>query len=188
MNGQRTTAVKDLVFIALFAALMALGGRIKTFDLFGVPFTLQVMFAFLAGALLGPGKGVAAVSVYLLMGLLGAPVFASAPFGGLVYYQKPTFGFLLGFAAQAWVTGAISRRLKGERTFALILGGLAGVCALYLIGVPYFSWAAKFFLGMTYSIGDLIRIFLPFVLLLDSLKIIAASGLVKALVRTGHKF
>ncbi len=57
-----------------------------------VPFTLQITFTTLAGLfLLGSKKGAISVAVYVLMGLIGIPVFTQG--GGFSYVLKPSFGF-----------------------------------------------------------------------------------------------
>lgn len=67
---------------------------------FPMHFTLQWFFALLAGLLLTPKLAFTSVFTYLLIGLLGVPVFAAG--GGPAYLIRPTFGFLLGFAAASY--------------------------------------------------------------------------------------
>ena len=76
----------DIVHCGMFASLMAVGAFIKIMIPIGiweVTFSLQFFFALLAGFLLGSKRGLAAVGVYLLIGLAGVPVFAHG--GGLMY-------------------------------------------------------------------------------------------------------
>ena len=103
-----TRKTKDLILCALFAALTAVGAFIKI-PVPVVPFTLQLLFTMLAGLLLGGRRGAAAVTAYILMGLLGFPVFAEG--GGLGYILKPSFGYLIGFAAAAYLTGCIANKV-----------------------------------------------------------------------------
>ena len=103
MTNKHTTTT-DIVLCGMFVALMAVGAFIKIMIPLGVwqvTFSLQFFFALLAGFLLGGKRGFAAVGVYLITGLLGVPIFAHG--GGLGYLMKPTFGFLIGFAAAAAV-------------------------------------------------------------------------------------
>ena len=65
---------KSLILCSLFAALIAVGAFIKI-PIPVVPFTLQVLFTTLAGLLLGPRLGAISVGIYLLVGLIGIPVF-----------------------------------------------------------------------------------------------------------------
>lgn len=68
---------KDLVLCAMFVALIAVGAFIKV-PVPVVPFTLQFLFTMLAGLLLGPVNGALAVVVYIVLGLVGPPIFTQA--------------------------------------------------------------------------------------------------------------
>ena len=85
--------VVDLVYCAMFATLMMIGANITSFAPFmvvgGVPITLQTFFAILAGLILGSKRGAIAVTVYMLIGLAGAPVFARFS-GGFSQILSPT--------------------------------------------------------------------------------------------------
>ena len=122
--------LREMVLCALFIALVAVGAFIR------IPvgtdvYTLQFLFTLLAGLLLGARLGAVAVGVYVLMGLVGIPVFASG--GGPSYILQPTFGYLVGFICQAYLTGALVR--GGEPTFGRVLGGIGGEVALVMAGV-----------------------------------------------------
>jgi biotin transport system substrate-specific component len=102
---------KNMVVCALFAALMAVGANVSPFlTIGGVPVTLQLMFAILAGGILGSRLGAISMVTYMLIGLIGAPVFAQFK-GGPAQLLSPTFGFILSFIAVAYVTG----KLVGDR-------------------------------------------------------------------------
>ena len=132
--------VREIVLCALFIALVAVGAFIR------IPvgtdvYTLQFLFTLLAGLLLGARLGAVAVGVYVLMGLVGIPVFASG--GGPSYVLQPTFGYLVGFVCQAYLTGALVR--GGEPTFGRVLGAcLAGMAVVYLFGISYFYIASNY--------------------------------------------
>ena len=96
--------VRNLSLMALFAALTAVGAFI-TIPVPPVPFSLQIFFAILAGALLGSRQGAMSIVIYLLLGLCGLPVFTKG--AGLSYLLQPTFGYLLGFVPAAWLCGKI---------------------------------------------------------------------------------
>ena len=132
--------VREIVLCALFIALVAVGAFIR------IPvgtdvYTLQFLFTLLAGLLLGARLGAVAVGTYVLMGLVGIPVFASG--GGPSYVLQPTFGYLVGFVCQAYLTGALAR--GGEPTFRRVLGAcLAGMAIVYLFGISYFYIASNY--------------------------------------------
>lgn len=142
-RGRRVAA--ELAKCAIFVVLMIVSAFIKIpFPL--VPLTFQTVVAVLAGLLLGPLYGTAAVGVYIFMGLIGLPVFTSG--GGFAYVVQPTFGYILGFAAAAFVAGALCGRGKAAQITlrGALLASAAGFLANYLVGVPYFLLIWHFYM------------------------------------------
>lgn len=135
---------QNLILCALFAALIVVGAFIRI-PVPVVPFTLQYLFTMLAGLLLGKKRGVAAVGIYVGMGLLGMPVFAEG--GGLSYILKPSFGYLLGFAAGAYVTGAIAGCEVRPGYRRLLCANFAGLMIVYAMGMAYYYLMSRFYLG-----------------------------------------
>ena len=91
-------SASDIVYCGMFAALMVVGAKIHIMipvGVFSVTISLQVFFAVLAGFFLGPWKGFLSVVIYLILGLIGLPIYAHG--GGPAYLMKPTYGFLIGF-------------------------------------------------------------------------------------------
>jgi biotin transport system substrate-specific component len=129
--------VKSLVLVALFAALTALGALVQI-PMVPVQITLQLLFCILAGMLLGPGPGALSQLVYVVLGLIGLPIFAGG--GGMGYVLKPSFGYLIGFIAGAFVCGLIISRFKKLTFLKALLAGLACVFTVYIIGTPYLYW------------------------------------------------
>ncbi|MGW8267880.1 MAG: biotin transporter BioY [Longimicrobiales bacterium] len=134
-----------------------------------VPLTLQPLFIILAGAVLGPWGGAAAMTVYLGTGLSGAPVFS---FGGagLPWLLGPTGGYLMAAPAAAFLVGSLSRRDAGigRRAVALTLG----IGTLYLGGVSQLLLLTGLDLGtavaigvLPFLLGDLIKVLLALLLL-----------------------
>ncbi|AZU63892.1 biotin transporter BioY [Neobacillus mesonae] len=145
----------NLAAVSLFAALTAIGAFIKI-PLPYVPFTLQVLFVYLAGSLLGSKKGMLSQLVYVGIGLAGVPVFTQG--GGIGYFLQPTFGYLLGFIAAAYVVGFIIERIQNPKTIHFILANLAGIFVVYLIGVPYLYLALNTWMGVTSSWGHILLV------------------------------
>ena len=170
---------KALLIALALAALTAIGAFIRIPTAW-VSFTLQIFFTFLAGILLGPGWGALSQLIYVLLGLIGVPVFTEG--GGFGYVFHVTFGFLLGLIPCAAVTGALARG-KGKRgLLRLILACVAGLAVLYAVGLPYMAWVLNVHLEKGLSTGTILKsgmlIFLPW----DALKIAAAVVLSKALL------
>ena len=123
---------KNLILSALFVALIAVGAFIRI-PLPAVPFTLQYPMTMLAGLLLGGKRGCLAVCAYIVLGLMGLPIFASGS-SGVGYALQPSFGYILGFALGALLTGSIARGTPNPSWKRLLaaaaLGGLYGVICL----------------------------------------------------------
>ncbi len=150
--------LRNLILTALFAALTAIGAFIR------IPFafssiTLQFFFTAMAGVLLGARWGAASQAVYVLLGLVGLPIFTQG--GGFSYVLQPTFGFLVGLIPAAWLIGYMSRKKSGF--WWLCLSCLAGLGVLYLIGIPYMAVILNVYLAKGMSLRSLLMAgMLPF--------------------------
>lgn len=154
-----------LIGVAIFALATAVGARVAI-PLPGtpVPFTLQVLCVLLAGALLGARLGAASQLLYVLLGVLGAPLFAFG--GGPAYLLGPTGGYLLAFPLAAWAVGALAPRSGGAAR--LIVGLIVGVAVIHAGGVAWLAVVTgSFEQAVRFGVG-------PFVAL-DLLKIALAS-------------
>ncbi|KHF28344.1 Biotin transporter BioY [Anoxybacillus sp. BCO1] len=140
---------KDLTFIAMFAALMAIGANITSWAPFlvigGVPITLQTFFCVLAGAILGAKRGAIAMTVYMLIGLFGAPVFARFG-GGFSTIVAPTFGFILSFILAAYVTGLLIEKSANRSVARFITATIIGMIINYVVGTNWMYVAFKLWL------------------------------------------
>lgn len=105
--------IRRMTLCGLFSALIAIGAFIQIPVPFMDYFTLQFLFVLLAGMLLGPVNCGLAVAVYVAVGLAGVPIFAAG--GGISYLFRPSFGYLLGFIAAAWLTGFLCRKSGAAR-------------------------------------------------------------------------
>jgi biotin transport system substrate-specific component len=117
-------------WIATFALLTALGAQVEI-PLKPVPYTLQTLFVLLAGALLGARQGFLSMSLYLFLGILGFPVFASGGFG-IAKLLGPTGGYLLSFPLAALTVGFIVERRK--HIVWLIMAMIAGLLVVFACG------------------------------------------------------
>ncbi|MDE5415361.1 biotin transporter BioY [Alkalihalobacterium chitinilyticum] len=132
---------KDLVMVPLFVALMAIGANVTSFLVIGgVPITLQAIFAIMAGALLGSKLGAIAMTVYMLVGLVGAPIFAQLK-GGLATLVSPTFGFILSFILIAYVTGKIIEKASDASLKTFLIACYTGLAITYILGTNYMYFA-----------------------------------------------
>lgn len=162
--------------VALMAALTAVMAQIAV-PIEPVPFTFQVLAVLLAGYLLGPKYGAMAMLVYVLLGAVGVPVFAS--FGaGLGSLLGPSGGYLWSYPLAAAVAGLAAPKLSGSRRpVALVWGIGAGALALliiYAIGAFWLAVQANLSPGAAVAAGVA-----PFVLF-DAVKVVFATVLAAA--------
>lgn len=145
-------STKHLMLCSLFTALIAIGAFIKI-PIPVLPFTLQLLFTMLAGLLLGGRYGAISVCAYIILGLVGLPVFVEG--GGFFYFLKPTFGYLIGFAVGAYVTGVIANRVPRPGYPRLLAANFSGLAIVYLFGMVYYYFISNFYLGTPIGIWSL---------------------------------
>ena len=123
------------VRISYFTMLTVVGALFRL-PFFGtpIPYTLQAVFAVIAGMMLGPSSGAISQLVYLALGLLGLPVFANG--GGFSYVLRPTFGYLLGLPLAAFLAGGLVRK-KTLSPLKLFLCAFSALLLIYAVGIPY---------------------------------------------------
>lgn len=127
----------DLAYTALFAVLMAVCAWISTPKTpISVPFTLQTFAMFAALTTLGGRRGLWAVVVYLLMGLVGLPVFTGFQ-GGPGVLLGTTGGYIIGFIGSALVYWLVTAKL-GKTLSVMICGCLLGMLVYYAFGTAWF--------------------------------------------------
>lgn len=160
--------IRDMVFIAVFTAIIAALSQVSIPMPNMVPITLQTFAVSLAGYFLGAKKGVASVGVYVMLGAVGAPVFASFK-GGFAVLIGYTGGFIWGFILLALLCGILADKKLG---MAL---GVLGVVVCHLLGTLQYMVLSKngFF-------QSLMLVSLPYILK-DLLLIPAAFFIAKAI-------
>ncbi|WP_246169657.1 biotin transporter BioY [Alkalibaculum sporogenes] len=162
---------KDLTSIALLVAVTIILSQI-VIPLQPVPISLSMIAIYLSGGLLGWKKGAITQIIYIGIGAIGLPVFASAK-GGIPVLFGPTGGYIVGYLLAAIITGFIIEKVSNLNIFTIILAMVAGIISCYILGTVW--------LGFITEIGFYNALFLgviPFILG-DILKIIVAAILVK---------
>ncbi|MGN1000098.1 MAG: biotin transporter BioY [Faecousia sp.] len=163
---------RDMVYIALSAVLIAVCSWISIPSV--VPFTMQTFGVFLTVAVLGGKRGTLAVLIYLLLGVMGLPVFAGFS-GGIGCLLGNTGGYIIGFLFLALIMWAMER-LWGTGTGMLALSMVLGLLACYAFGTAWFVliyartaepiglWAALSWCVFPYILPDLAKIALALAL------------------------
>ena len=142
----------NLILCSLFTALIVVGAFIKI-PVPVVPFTLQFLFTTLAGLLLGSKRGMISVVVYMILGLIGLPVFSEG--GGIWYILKPSFGYIIGFCIGTFVTGLIAERMKEKTIPRYLLANFTGLMIVYVVGMVYYYIICNYVINTPIAFGPL---------------------------------
>ncbi|MBQ3264520.1 MAG: biotin transporter BioY [Ruminococcus sp.] len=143
-KNRSKTAVKDMVFTAMFAALIAVCS-ILSIPIGEVPITLQTFAVCLSAAMLGWKRGTLSVFVYVLLGAVGVPVFAGMS-GGVGILAGPTGGYIIGFIPCALIIGIAADQWQ-RKALPLTVSMLLGVLVCYMIGTVWFMVVTGMNLG-----------------------------------------
>ena len=143
---------KNLMYCSLFTALIAVGAFIKI-PIPVVPFTLQFLFTTLAGLLLGSKKGTISVAAYMVLGLVGLPIFSEG--GGIWYVFKPSFGYIIGFCIGTYVTGLMAERMKEKTIPGYLAANFTGLLIVYAVGMIYYYLICNYVINTPIAIGPL---------------------------------
>ena len=190
-NGKRSPAGREnrprlyrLTSIALAAVIITVCSWITVPGV--IPFTLQTMGVFLALGLLGGVDGTIAIAVYVLLGLVGIPVFSGFR-AGAGHLMGATGGYIIGFLLSGLLYILLSAIKKPDKTLLKIIYMLAGLAVCYLFGTLWFAYvwsgASGGFLGalsvcvVPFIIPDLVKIALAGVISDRVGKALEKSGL-----------
>ena len=143
--------IRDITMVALFSALVCIGAFIKI-PIPALPITMQVFFVLLAGMLLGSKKGALSVLIYMLLGLVGLPIFAAG--GGFAYVLKPSFGYIIGFFIAAFAMGRICEKNFNLRS--AVIACIVGLAIIYAFGMAYYYLICKYVVGQAVSVSYVI--------------------------------
>lgn len=178
VSREKKQSTSALTAAAMMTAVLCVLGPLSV-PVGPVPVAMANFGVSLAAWLLGPRYGALSVAAYLLLGAVGAPVFAGAGAGAAVLFG-PTGGYLIGYLAQALIGGWAVER-SGGRVLWSGLGLAAGVAVSYAFGTAWFILQ----MGCTlpYALTVCVLPFIPF----DAVKVVLASVLGSILRRALHR-
>lgn len=169
VNEKNKRKIYDLVYIALFTALIAVCSWITV--PFVIPFTLQTFAVFTTVALLGGKRGTVSVVCYILLGLVGLPVFSNFNSGVSAIFGA-TGGYIMGFVLMALIMWGCEK-LFGEKTSVLVISMFAGLIVCYLFGSVWYAFVYMHSTGTAGFVGAIMQCVLPFIIP-DTIKILLA--------------
>ncbi len=163
---------KNTIFSALFTVFLVISSWIVVPA--AVPFTMQTFTVAFLSAFLGAKSGVMAISTYILLGIVGLPVFSGFQSGAAVILGA-TGGYTLGFIPFSLITGALYKKF-GKSYLSTLLSMSAGLISCYLFGT---LWYAFVYLKSTESLWTVLSVcVLPFIIP-DLIKLSLAAFCVK---------
>jgi biotin transport system substrate-specific component len=171
---------REVALILGGSLLIALSAQLQLRPPFSpVPITGQTFAVLLLGALYGSKRGPATVATYLVLGVMGLPVFAGGA-SGVARLVGPTAGYLVGFLAAAFVVGSLSERGWDRKPWTTAASMVIGSAMIYVIGVLWLSkfvgWPAVLSTGvLPFLPGDALKIALATLLLPAGWKLIGRS-------------
>lgn len=157
---------RDLAYVALFAAIVAVLGLLPPVPVPGipVPITAQTFGVMLAGSVLGAKRGGLALLVFLALVAMGAPILSGGR-GGLSVFVGPSAGYLYSWPIAAFVIGLLTQIFwrRYNLGWALLANVVGGILVIYAIGIPFTSlygdiplWAS-FTGSFAFVPGDLVK-------------------------------
>lgn len=164
-------STREMTLVAMFTGLTAIGAFISI-PLGEVPITMQSLFVILSGLILGSKLGALSQILYIILGLIGIPIFAGFT-GGLQSIMKPSFGFIIGFIFAAYIVGKITDNNKDRKN--IWIASFVGTIVIYLIGLPYMYYMLNIVMVKGLSLMNVLQIGCIIFLPGDILKAIVSS-------------
>ena len=184
METMTKTKTNMLILSAIFAAVVAVCSQIQI-PLAPVPINLATFAIFMTAGLLGWKYGTLSLIVYVLLGSVGAPVFAGFS-GGFGVIAGPTGGYIVGYIFAALITGLIIEKkttTAGRPSYPVLVASMvAGLFVCYLLGTIWFIHITGW--TLVKALVSCVLIFLPG----DALKIALSTILLGKLMPHTRKY
>ena len=132
-QNTQSQIIKLLLIVFLGSVILAISAKIKI-PFYPVPMTMQTFVVLFLGISFGYKVALASVSLYLLEGIAGLPVFSNSPEKGvgLVYFTGPTMGYLIGFLSACFLTSYIK---INDNYFVIFAKLMMSVSTIYVLGI-----------------------------------------------------
>jgi len=146
-QNSHTKILKSIIIIFFGSILLAMSAKIKI-PFYPVPMTMQTFVVMLLGISFGYKIALATISLYLIEGILGIPVFSNSPERGvgIAYFTGPTMGYLIGFLSAGFLASLIH---KDDNYLIIFIKLTISVSTIYILGVLWLGtligWDKKIF-------------------------------------------
>jgi biotin transport system substrate-specific component len=158
----RSTWLSEAILLGAGVLLVALSAQVS-FHLPGtpVPISGQTFAVLLVGSAYGATRGVATIALYLLVGIVGLPVFSSGT-SGWEQVSGATGGYLVGMLVAAGVAGLLAQRGLDRKISSAVASMLTGNVVIYVFGLAWLYHEAGLY---PFVVGDLLKVYLAGALL-----------------------
>ena len=171
---------KQMILAALFAAITAVCAQI-TVPTPPVPFTMAIAAVLIAGGLLDKKTAIVSMCIYLLIGIVGAPVFTGFR-GGISVIAGPTGGYLFVYPVMAFVIAFLKEKFGKTNFLTLVIPMVIAMVICYASGTLYLSFVNSMTFGEALAAGVI-----PF-LIPDAVKVVVSALLVIAIEKALKKY
>ena len=132
-QNSQTQIIKSILVIFIGSIILAISAKVKI-PFYPVPMTMQTFVVLFLGISFGYKIALATVTLYLLEGIIGMPVFSNSPERGvgLVYFTGPTMGYLIGFLSACFLASYIKNE---DNYFTIFMKLIFSVSTIYILGV-----------------------------------------------------
>jgi len=138
-QNTQSKIIKSILVILIGSLILTISAKIKI-PFYPVPMTMQTFVVLFLGISFGHKIALATVSLYLLEGILGLPVFSNSPERGvgLIYFTGPTMGYLIGFLSACFLASYIN---TDDNYLKILIKLILSVATIYVLGV---LWLGNF--------------------------------------------
>ena len=132
-QSNQSKLIKYFLIVILGSLALTISAKIKI-PFYPVPMTMQTFVVLFLGLSFGYKIAIATISLYLLEGIFGLPVFSNSPERGigLVYFTGPTMGYLIGFLTASYLASYVNSK---DNMFKIFLKLTLAVSTIYLFGI-----------------------------------------------------
>ena len=132
-QNTQSRIIKSLIVILLGSIALTISAKVKI-PFYPVPMTMQTFVVLFLGISFGYKIGLLTVSLYLLEGIIGLPVFSNSPERGvgIVYFTGPTMGYLIGFLSACYLASFINTK---DNLLKILIKIIVAVSTIYILGI-----------------------------------------------------
>jgi biotin transport system substrate-specific component len=132
-TNYQSKLIKSFVVVVLGSVALTISAKLKI-PFYPVPMTMQTFVVLFLGIAFGYKIGIATISLYLVEGIAGFPVFSNSPEKGvgLIYFIGPTMGYLVGFLVACFLTTFINLK---DNFLIIFLKLMMSISAVYILGI-----------------------------------------------------